>query len=113
MEGLGTVTVRAAHIVDGTKTYVVAGFVAPDAFRQNDTAFVSSIRSLRRLSAAEAEDIRPDHVDFYVVRAGDTWQSIAERSGGAVKLSTLAIMNNATPGSQPAVGSRIKVVVRG
>jgi predicted Zn-dependent protease len=113
MQGLGAVTVRAAHIVDGTKTYVLAGFVAPNAFRQSDNAFVGTIRSFRRLSAAEAETIRPDRVDFYVVRAGDTWQSIAERSGGAVKPASLAIMNNAAPNSQPAVGSRIKIVVRG
>ena len=47
------------------------------------------------------------------MRAGDTWQSIAERSGGAIKPATLAVMNNAAPGSQPQPGSRIKIVVRG
>jgi predicted Zn-dependent protease len=52
-------------------------------------------------------------VDLYVVRGGDTWLSIAERSGGAVTPATLAVMNNATPGSQPQPGARIKIVVRG
>ena len=113
IEGLGAVVTRAAHIMYDGKVYVVAGLVAPGAFQQADGAFVASIRSFRRLSAAEAEDIRPDRVDLYVVRAGDTWQSIAERSGGAVRPATLAIMNNATVGSQPQPGTRVKIVVRG
>jgi len=111
--GLGAVVTRAADIMDGGKVYVVAGLVAPAAFEQADAAFLASIRSFRRLSAAEAEEIRPDRVDLYVVRAGDTWQSIAERSGGAVTPATLAVMNNSTPGSPPQPGARIKIVVRG
>jgi predicted Zn-dependent protease len=113
LEGLGAVTIRAAHIADGKDTYVLAGFVSPNTFRQSDNAFLTSIRSFRKMTAAEAENIHPDRVDFYVVRAGDTWQSIAERSGGAVKAATLAIMNSAQPNSQPQVGARIKTVVRG
>ena len=113
VEGLGAVVTRAAHITYDGKVYVVAGLVPPNAFQQADRAFLASIRSFRRLSAEEAEDIRPDRVDLYVVRGGDTWLSIAERSGGAVKPATLAVMNNATPGSQPQPGARIKIVVRG
>ena len=113
IEGLGAVVMRAAHIMyDGT-VYLVAGLAASGTFQQADGAFVDSIRSFRPLSAAEAEDIHPDRVDLYVVRAGDTWQSIAERSGGAVTPATLAIMNKATPGSQPQPGARIKIVVSG
>jgi len=113
IEELGPVTMRVAHIMHGRDVYVVAGIVAPNAFQQADGAFSASIRSFRPLSAAEAEDIRPDRVDLYVVRAGDTWASIAERSGGAIKPATLAVMNNAAPGSQPQPGARIKIVVRG
>lgn len=113
MEGLGAVTTRIAHIMHGRDVYLVAGIVAPNAFQQADNAFLASIRSFTPLSASEAENIRPDRVDLYVVRAGDTWQSIAERSGGAIKPATLAVMNNAAPGSQPQAGSRIKIVVSG
>jgi predicted Zn-dependent protease len=113
MQGLGAVAMRAAHIVHGRDVYILAGLVAPNAFRQADAAFNTSIRSFRPLSTAEAEDIRPDRVDLYIVRAGDTWASIAERSGGAIKPATLAVMNNAAPGSQPQPGNRIKIVVRG
>jgi predicted Zn-dependent protease len=113
MEGLGAVRTRVAHIMHGKDVYLVAGLTAPDVFSQSDAAFSSSIRSFRPLSAAEAENIRPDRVDIYVVRAGDTWQSIAERSGGAITAATLAVMNQATPASQPQPGARIKIVVRG
>jgi predicted Zn-dependent protease len=113
IEQMGSVASRAAHITHDGKTYLLAGLVAPNLFQQADGAFLSAIRSFRPLSASEAESIRPNRVDVYVVRAGDTWASIAERSGGAIKPATLAVMNNAAPASQPAAGARIKIVVAG
>jgi predicted Zn-dependent protease len=113
LQGLGNVMMRAAHIVHNGNVYLVAGFAAPNAFEPLDTAFLSSIRSFRPLSAAEAEAVHPNRVDIYVVRPGDSWQSIAERSGGVIKPSTLAIMNGAEPNSQPVPGRRIKIVVAG
>ncbi|MBI4887356.1 MAG: M48 family metalloprotease [Acidobacteria bacterium] len=110
---LGAGTARAAHIAYDSKVFVVAGLAQNSAFQQADGAFLGSLRSFRSLSAAEAENIRPNRVDFYVVRAGDTWASIAERSGGVITPATLAVMNNAQAGSTPQVGSRIKIVVGG
>ena len=113
IEGLGNVATRAAHIAHGSSIYMLAGLTAPDVFKQADSAFIGTIRSFRPLSAAEAENVRPNRVDLYVVRQGDTWQGIAERSGGVITPATLAIMNKSTPGSQPQPGSRIKIVVGG
>jgi predicted Zn-dependent protease len=113
IEGLGPAATRAAHIAHNKNIYVVAGLVSQRVFEQADGAFSTAIRSFRPLSAAEAEEIRPNRLDFYVVRAGDTWASIAERGGGAIKPETLAVMNGATPASAPQVGSRIKIVVGG
>jgi predicted Zn-dependent protease len=113
IEELGAVGARAAHIAHDGKVYLLVGLTATDLFRQADSAFISAIRSFRRLSVAEAEDIRPNRVDFYVVRAGDTWASIAERSGGIVKPSTLAVMNKSSAATPPKAGSRIKIVVSG
>jgi predicted Zn-dependent protease len=113
LQGLGNVMMRAAHIVHNGNVYLVAGFAAPNVFEPLDAAFLSSIRSFRPLSAAEAEAVHPNRVDIYVVRPGDSWQSIAERSGGVIKPSTLAIMNGAETNSQPVPGRRIKIVVAG
>jgi predicted Zn-dependent protease len=113
IDGLGEVAMRTAHIAHGGSVYMLAGLVAPAAFQQADPAFTTAIRSFRALSAGEAESIRPNRIDLYVVRGGDTWAAIAERSGGVVRPSTLAIMNNSAPETQPVVGSRIKVVVGG
>lgn len=111
VQGFGRAASRAAHIAHAGRVYLLAGLVAPRAFDQTDPAFLASIRSFRALTDAEAEAIRPNRIDFYVVRAGDTWASIAERFGGIVKSSTLAVMNGASSGSAPQPGSRIKVVV--
>ena len=113
LEGIGNVTMRAAHIVHNGNVYIVAGFSAPNVFEPLDSAILASIRSFKALTAAEAAAVRPNRVDIYVVRQGDSWQSIAERSGGVVKPATLAIMNGAEPNSQPAVGKRIKIVAAG
>jgi predicted Zn-dependent protease len=85
--------------------------VPAQAFEQADGAFTQTIRSFRPLTAAEAENIHPNRIDIYTVRAGDTWQSIAERSGGVVDARTLAIMNSSQAALQP--GARIKIVVGG
>jgi len=113
LEGLGNVMMRAAHIVHNGNVYLVAGFSAPKVFEPLDSAILSSIRTFKPLTAAEAEAVHPNRVDIYLVRQGDSWQSIAERSGGVIKASTLAIMNGAEPNSQPSVGRRIKIVVGG
>ena len=113
LQGLGDVTMRAAHIIHNGNIYLVAGFSAPNIFGPLDDAFLKSIRSFRQMSAAEAEAVHPNRVDIYVVREGDSWPSISERSGGVIKPSTLAIMNGAEPNSQPVVGRRIKIVVGG
>jgi predicted Zn-dependent protease len=113
LQGLGDVMMRAAHIAHERSVYLVAGFAAPNVFQQADTAITSAIRSFKSLTATEAENIRPNRVDLYVVRAGDSWASIAERSGGVIKPASLAIMNHAEPGSQPQPGTRIKIVVSG
>ncbi len=113
VQGLGAVVARAAHIMHDGDVYVVVGFVPRSGFQQADGAFVASIRSFRSLSAAEAEDIHPNRVDLYVVRAGDTWASINETAGEVVTPATLAVMNKATPDSEPQPGARIKIVVSG
>jgi predicted Zn-dependent protease len=109
----GTVAARAAHIAYDQKIYMIVGLAPAQVFSQADNAISSSIRTFRSIPAAEAETIRPNRVDLYVVRAGDSWASIAERSGGVIKPATLAVMNNSAPGTPPMAGTRIKIVVSG
>ncbi len=113
VEGLGEVRSRAAHVVHGGQIYLLAGLAPPASFAQADAAFGAAIRTFRALSASEAESIRPNRIDLYVVRAGDTWQALAERSQGAITASALAIMNHAAPGVAPQPGARVKIVVVG
>jgi len=94
--------------------YVVAGLAPSNQFSAAVPTFASAIDTFRALTPAEAERIQPNRMDFYVVRSGDTWESIAQRVGrNTVKPSTLAIMNGAAPTTPPRVGDRIRVVVAG
>jgi len=108
------VIVRAAHIQAGNRVYLLAGVAPSSQFSRVDPAFRDSIESFRTLSRADAERIQPNRVDFYVVRSGDTWDSIARRvCQGAIKPATLAIMNGREPSSSPRPGERLRVVMSG
>jgi predicted Zn-dependent protease len=113
INGVGRVTMRAAHIANGRQVYLFAGFAPREQFSRIDRQVETAIRSFRPLSAREASEIRPNRLDFYTVRPGDTWQSIASRGRGLVRASELAIMNHREVSEQPQPGDRIKVVVEG
>jgi predicted Zn-dependent protease len=83
-------------------------------FRSAAQEFERAIQSFRPLTRAEAENIRPNRVDLYIVRPNDTWASIAQRAAdGTIKPSTLAIMNDHDPNQPPRPGDRVKIVVEG
>jgi predicted Zn-dependent protease len=113
MQGLGNVVTLAAHVAHQQNVYLIAGLAPANQFRAVEPRFSDTIRSFRALSASEAAEIRPNRIDIYTVRGGDTWESIAQRSGGVLKPSTLAIMNNYAPNEPPRTGDRIKIVVEG
>jgi predicted Zn-dependent protease len=114
VQGLGNVVTLAAHIVHEGNVYILAGLAPSGDFQTVQRQFTNSIESFRTLSRAEAAEIRPNRVDLYTVRDGDTWPAIAERTGrGTLKPSTLAIMNGYDPNQAPRPGDRIKVVVQG
>ena len=112
-QGLGEVMMRAAHLRHRGVTYLVGGFAPQALFSQSQATIADSFRSFTPLTEVEAEAIQPNRIDMYVVRTGDTWTSIAERSGGLIEAPSLAVMNGAAPGSTPQVGQRIRIVVAG
>jgi predicted Zn-dependent protease len=113
MQGLGNVVTVAAHIVHNRNVYLFAGLAPSNQFQGAQSQFAKSIRTFRELSASEASRIRPNRVDLYTVRSGDTWAAIAKRGGGLVSPATLAIMNNYDPDQPPRAGDRLKIVVEG
>jgi predicted Zn-dependent protease len=113
-KGAGKVMMRAAHISIGRQLYVVAGFAPEAEFGLVDRDIQASVQTFRQLSMSEASNVRPNRLDFYVVRQGDSWQSIAARqSKGFVNAATLAIMNDHELNAQPQPGERVKIVIEG
>jgi predicted Zn-dependent protease len=111
---VGRVTMRAAHIAVGRQLYVVAGFAPEKEFEQVDKDIAPALQTFRQLTPAEASKIRPNRIDFHVVRPGDSWQSIAARQGrNFVNAATLAIMNDREVNVQPTPGERVKIVIEG
>ena len=111
---VGKVLMRAAHIAIGRQLYVVAGFAPEKEFDTVDKDILPSVQSFRQLTAAEASAVRPNRLDLYVVKTGDSWQSSAARQGkNFVYAATLAIMNDHEVHVQPNPGDRVKIVVAG
>jgi predicted Zn-dependent protease len=88
----------------------VMGVVSQAQFGNVKPAIDATIASFREMPASEADAIQNRRVAFYSVKSGDTWESIAAASGGAVKPATLAIINGEPTASQPRPGSRIRTV---
>jgi predicted Zn-dependent protease len=114
LEDLGEVIVRAIHLEHRDRIFLIAGLAPVQIFSRVEDELMRSLRSFRSLSAAQAEAIRPNRIDFYTVRSGDTWESIAERNAkGAVRPAALAVMNGLSASEPPPVGQRVKIVVAG
>src|SRR5438093_173844 len=107
-----TATIRSKGLYAATCS-CIQGSVSASSTRKAGRSRTPRNRSFRSMSAAEAENIHANRIDLYVVRQGDTWESIAERSGGVVTAQTLSIMNNSQPRDRPTPGARIKIVVGG
>jgi len=91
---------------------MIAGLAPAAEFSRVQDDFARSIASFRPLSRDEAARLTPNRLDFYVVRPGDTWQSIAAHAGGGnVKATVLAIMSHSAVNEQPHPGDRVKIVV--
>ncbi len=111
---VGKVLMRAVHISVGRQLYVVAGFAPEKEFERVDREIQPAVQTFRQLSAAEASKVRPNRIDLHVVKAGESWQSIAARQGrNFVNAATLAIMNDRDVSVQPSAGDRVKIVVEG
>jgi predicted Zn-dependent protease len=112
--GIGKVMARGAHVVMGRSTFFIGGIAPPDLYPRVVASFDRSIQSFRQMSQDEADAVKPNLIDFYIAREGDTWQSIAQRAGkGLVGALTLAIMNDHAIDQQPKPGTRLKIVVAG
>jgi predicted Zn-dependent protease len=113
LNGVGRVVMRAAHIQQGRQVLLLAGFAPEPEYPRVERDIAGAIGSYRPLTQREADQIRPNRLDFYVVRPGDSWQSIAARGGNIARAHDLAIMNHHAVADQPKPGLRIKIVVEG
>jgi predicted Zn-dependent protease len=111
MQNTGVARVRAAHIRHERQVFLLAGIASQAKYRQAQQAFGDTIRSFAPISAQDAARIKPNRLAFTTVRGADTWQAIADRTGGLIPAGELAVLNGFAANSQPPVGQRIKIVI--
>jgi predicted Zn-dependent protease len=77
-------------------------------------AFAPMVRSLRKISAQEARDIRPRIIHVVTVRPGDTIQSLASRMAYRdFQVDRFLALNNLSATSRLSPGEKVKLVVYG
>ncbi|MGI8671064.1 MAG: M48 family metalloprotease [Luteitalea sp.] len=112
MQQMGDVVLRAAWIQHNNQIYRLAGLAPTQAYRQVERAIAGSLQSFEPMSAGDAERIRPNVIELYTARQGDTWESIASGpSRRIVPAATLALLNGYSPQERPQSGDRLKIVV--
>lgn len=76
--------------------------------------FAPLVGSLRRLTAAQAAEIRPRMLDVVTVRSGETVQSLANRMAyNDLKLERFLTLNGLQANSRLVPGQKVKLVVYG
>jgi predicted Zn-dependent protease len=75
---------------------------------------VPMVESIRRISQAEPNAIRPRVIDVHTVAPGDTVQSLASRMAyRSFQLDRFLSLNNLAPNSRLTPGQKVKLVVFG
>ena len=112
LQNMGDVVFRSAWISHNNQVFRLAGLSSASAYRQLQQVVDASVRSFQPLSAGEAERIRPNVIELYTAKSGDTWQSLASGPGrNTVKPETLAVINGYPAQERPQAGDRLKIVV--
>jgi predicted Zn-dependent protease len=76
--------------------------------------FASLATSIRRISPAEADAIRPRVIDVVTVAPGDTAQSLSSRMAySSFKLDRFLALNDLPAGAPLSPGQKVKLVVYG
>ena len=112
LQQMGDVVMRSAWISHNNQVFRLAGLAPTSSYRQLQQVVDESVRSFEPLGAGEADRIRPNVIELYTARQGDTWESIASGPGRKlVPAQTLAIINGFSPQELPQAGDRLKIVV--
>ncbi|MEZ5840090.1 MAG: M48 family metalloprotease [Hyphomicrobiales bacterium] len=100
---------RVAVIRDGTQTYRFI-FAARQLTATVDSKALATINSFRRLTPTEAARIRPLRIRAVTVAAGDTAEKLSARMATANRYATFLVLNGLEPGTDPAPGTKVKIV---
>lgn len=106
-----TYRIAAVRFGDQTFRFLFASRAdSPDL----DRAFAETTASFRPLTAGEQAGLQPLRIDVVQVGPGDTVESLATRMRGVdAPIALFRVLNGLEDGEQPAVGSRVKLVVGG
>ena len=111
----GPVDLRVVAIrFDASSLYQFILIAPSQTASQLNDGFQRTVNSFHRLSAQEAASLRPLRVQVAQVRAGDTVQSLAQRSAFPDhKLERFLVLNGLQQGTALRPGQLIKLVVEG
>jgi predicted Zn-dependent protease len=108
----GVVDLRLAAIREAPgRIYRFLFISPPEVTGRLDASFQATISSFRRLTAAEAQAIKPLRIRIVTVKAGDTPQSMAARMAvDSYPLEHFLVLNGLQPGDSLRPGDKVKII---
>ena len=92
---------------------MLGGFAPATGSRESSATSTPRSGRFGHSTAREADDIRPNRLDFYTVRPATRGSRLRRAAEISSAPAELAIMNNHAVNDQPDAGERIKIVVEG
>lgn len=104
-------TFRLAGIRFGSNVYRIV-YAAKNFTPETDALFRASIQSFRRLSGAEATEIRPQRIAIVTVKGGDSIAALAARMAVPNRqVERFQVLNGLGPEETLKAGDRVKLIV--
>ena len=103
----------AAFVEQNGRVYQVLGYTLADRWRGYNGDLSSALASFSRVTDRRLLDVEPQRLDVVTLPSSMTLQEFERRYPSSVDLQTLAIINQAEPGTRFNAGDEVKRVVGG
>lgn len=111
-QGRGTrASIDATWIALDGKIYLIAGVADAESFAAARPALRSISESFRAITPAEREQVTEERLRIRAAREGDSFASVAQRTGSSWSPPTLAVANGMQAADRLSAGTPLKVPI--
>lgn len=103
----------AAFVEDRGRVYQILGYTPENRWRNYESTLSSTLATFQRVTDPRLLQVTPKKLDVVTVPSSMSLEEFSRRYPSTVDMETLAIINQADPGTRFAAGTEVKRVVGG